>query len=257
MHIVAFVILGCLTSNILAGGLPNGFERVWLWYAYSLDCQRPVAERVMKDCVSIVGGGPCYFTEFMEVVDGQPRGTYWNTPTSHYLQDPYQLNPDPAATAQRIFNAGWTQDFRPNNFMRATQQNGYIGMIEDVSGIFGDCRKDGAFLQRNQGIFDLADESLRQAVGYRGKAWSDFLISDAKQNLRGIKMTEVNSEFGRVFDFFATISNSDNAGITDLNNKVSNFVATKHSAIDASAESHWKVMSAMNDARDVASGNCR
>ena len=35
------------TALVIAGGLPNGYERVWIWYAFRIDCLRPANMRVM------------------------------------------------------------------------------------------------------------------------------------------------------------------------------------------------------------------
>ncbi|KAH9204632.1 hypothetical protein DL95DRAFT_418116 [Leptodontidium sp. 2 PMI_412] len=137
MRLISLAVLTFLVAWVAADGVRNGYERVWLWYAYQLDLERPVAERkIGYKCMSwtqkvddVEGFCPekykpkkgpeidnvqpckgtrpdksCYFWEFWSHIDGKqfdPK-RMWLLPTDitkPNLDDQKNLKPEPSATA--------------------------------------------------------------------------------------------------------------------------------------------------------------
>ncbi|KAK0103088.1 hypothetical protein ONS95_000733 [Cadophora gregata] len=139
MQLPILAVFACLVTWVAADGLRNGYERVWLWYAYQIDLTLPEADRqIGKKCIKWdftnkncpptyqptgkkgkpVGGpqpntalcsgtrpgGACYFWEFMGHIDGkryQPRNM-WLLPTTDPtdIEQQKNLKPDVATTAK-------------------------------------------------------------------------------------------------------------------------------------------------------------
>jgi hypothetical protein len=260
MKSTVLFLVAYLATCIFAGGLPGGFERVWIFYAYQIDLLNPAASRtIAPNCSGKGPGGSCYFTELMEVVEGVPKGTFSNDPASEYLPDnPKNLSPDPGSTARYIFNQGWAEtDLQAQNFMKGGDKR-YILMIQNVAKVIGDARNNlpADTLLANKSLFEQAYESLRQAVGYRSKEWLDNLRPMIKSNLGDITFSHNDSEFGKWLDLVSAAADPENADIKDIDARISKYIGDTYPKGDPIRASHWKVIATMNTARDTSHRNC-
>ncbi|KAH7383555.1 hypothetical protein BKA64DRAFT_646737 [Cadophora sp. MPI-SDFR-AT-0126] len=160
MQLPVLAVFACLVAWVAADGLRNGYERVWLWYAYQIDLTLPEADRqIGKKCIKwdftnkicpptyqptgkkgkpvgsplpntalckgTAPGGSCYFWEFMGHIDGKkyvPKNM-WLLPTTDTtdVEQQKNLKPDVKATAQWLSEQHGTTDLeKSNNIPRAT-----------------------------------------------------------------------------------------------------------------------------------------
>jgi hypothetical protein len=59
LHILA--VFAFLVTFVAAAGVRNGYERVWLWYAYQIDLELPEADRkIAVRCIEFdMAAGNC------------------------------------------------------------------------------------------------------------------------------------------------------------------------------------------------------
>ncbi|KAH7412384.1 hypothetical protein BKA64DRAFT_702511 [Cadophora sp. MPI-SDFR-AT-0126] len=164
MRLTFLAVLTCLVAWVAADGLRNGYERVWLWYAYQLDLERPEAERKIgykcmqwtQKAKGVAGFCPekykpkkgpetsnvqpckgkrpdksCYFWEFMSHIDSKqfdPK-RMWLLPTdinNPNLDDQKNLKPDVSDTAHWLsVQHGTEEPMTSNNPMRAVKYPPY------------------------------------------------------------------------------------------------------------------------------------
>jgi hypothetical protein len=223
-----------LTACVSAGGLPNAYERMWIWYAYSLDL-RTGSNTVMPNCRGSSFSGTCLFREVMEALDGTKY------PNDQILANEYELNPDVRTTAQSYFDRGFVFDFPPRNAIAGATS--YPDMIEKVANAVAHAKAtiSPENLAAIQHIVDSCDEALKQARGFRVMAFSDFMLASIKENLPSIAPKLEDSEWGKIFSMVNTIKENP-AGTDD---KIMKFF-DEYTTTNPTGRGHWAVVRSMN-----------
>jgi len=153
-----------LTTLASADGLANGFERMWIYYAFLLDVKlasvRPDASRsILLDCPS-----DARFKDVMAAID--------TTDFSHLdiLPDEENRFPPIRETAQRLLDIGMTDSFDSEQVIKG--QGSFTRMISDLGWMVNNIKtkltKDELKTVKDES--DRADEALMLAKSRRSSS---------------------------------------------------------------------------------------
>ena len=153
-----------LTTLASADGLANGFERMWIYYAFLLDVKlasvRPDASRsILLDCPS-----DARFKDVMAAID--------TTDFSHLdiLPDEETRFPPIRETAQRLLDIGMTDSFDSEQVIKG--QGSFTRMISDLGWMVNNIKtkltKDELKTVKDES--DRADEALMLAKSRRSSS---------------------------------------------------------------------------------------
>ena len=153
-----------LTTLASADGLANGFERMWIYYAFLLDVKlasvRPDASRsILLDCPS-----GARFKDVMAAID--------TTDFSHLdiLPDEENRFPPIRETAQRLLDIGMTDSFDSEQVIKG--QGSFTRMISDLGWMVNNIKtkltKDELKTVKDES--DRADEALMLAKSRRSSS---------------------------------------------------------------------------------------
>ena len=190
-----------LTTLASADGLANGFERMWIYYAFLLDVKlasvRPDASRsILLDCPS-----DARFKDVMAAID--------TTDFSHLdiLPDEENRFPPIRETAQRLLDIGMTDSFDSEQVIKG--QGSFTRMISDLGWMVNNIKtkltKDELKTVKDES--DRADEALMLAKSRRYFELSNFMWGSLNE-LDGIKVETSTGPWGEVIDWEKTIAKS-------------------------------------------------
>lgn len=233
------VALALLLKPAWAGGIPGGYERLWIWYAYRIDQLNPPAQRtIATGCRTSSGDaiGHCYFTELMEYIDSPRTYPSWfNNPAKELLpNNPKNLSPT-ISVAETMNQQNRVPDrFTPNNVM-GPGTGGFTGMINRIANVVRNTRTSlsASDLQTHKDLFNTADQCLHKSIGFRRKAMHFHMNGALRHPTSGVADIYVpwkgDNEFGRFLDLLNADQNPRNTNIKNVSQRLANWFGVRPS----------------------------
>ncbi|KAG4434979.1 hypothetical protein IFR05_009533 [Cadophora sp. M221] len=213
MRLPVVLIVLFLTTFVCADGLANGYERMWIYYAYLLDVKLASVNggtrSILLNCAS-----DARFKDVMEAIDDQD----WAG--QRILPEEKNRFPPIEETVKRMHDLALTKRYYSEEVIKG--QTSFTRMIGDLGWMVNDIKSKLTPEQRApmEAASTRADESLRLARDCRAFEVSNFMWS-AQNDLPGIRITRVPGTFGDVISWEQTIL--DNPRVLDARERIEQF----------------------------------